>query len=129
MTFNHFEALANAITPISAEITKGIAETVVSGFSARAARATGHMADESIYCITSSESTYRADARDFPEVQAPLDETTALVVVGAKYGAVVELGGAHQAAQPALVPAAMAAIPEFVDRNSGMIEVKLRKAI
>lgn len=41
-----------------------------------------------------------------PEVEAPQDDLTAIVAVGAEYGIYVEMGTSRQAAQPYLGPAA-----------------------
>lgn len=84
----------------------------------------------SIYSELHDRSTYgNADtppsgATVFEEIPRPKDPYTGMVAVGASYGAYVELGTVHMAAQPYLGPALDAVRPSF---NAAMerLEVQL----
>jgi hypothetical protein len=125
-SFNHWGKIAEALMPACGEVTKSVVSSIVTDYQARAPRDTGHMA-ESAYYVTSKESTFHADSRDFPEVQKPANETTAIAAVGARYGIFPELGTVHQAAQPAFYPAVEAG-RKNLDAGMGTIAQKMEEA-
>lgn len=132
-SFNHFSDIAKALTPLLHTAVTNTAKGIVSDFSANCAYDTGFMS-ESGYVVTSDESTYgqgmepiREGAHLLPEVEAPADETTSIVAVGANYTAFVELGTRFQSAQPAFYPAVDRSIPTFeVELNKVVIELEAR---
>ena len=97
-SFNHFGAIADALTPLLHNAVKNTAQEIIDDYRDTAAYDTGFMS-ESGYIVTSDESTYgqgatptEADAYLLPEVDPPTDETTAIAAIGANYAGFVELG-------------------------------------
>ena len=84
----------------------------------------------SIYVVTDDESSYAdasSDARVLneieilPEMDAPKDDLTAIVAVGAEYGLYVEMGTVRTSAQPYLEPAAELSREAFEQAMKGIL--------
>jgi len=122
--FNHFNAIANLITPFCSEVVTETAQEIVTEYENTAPRDTGEMADSG-YIVTSKVDTYpagaptRTDAYFLPKVDTPEDDTTAYAAIAMSYAVYPELGTVHQSPQPAFYPAVMHADDTFEDRLNG----------
>lgn len=126
-SFNHFDDVASALPDILSKVVRKTAFEIQSDAQSLAPRDTGFLAN-SIYVRTSKDSTYsqveqptKKDASLLQEVEAPPDDQTAYVAVGANYGLYVELGTIHQAPQPYLTPAVEAG-QEALEKAASTIE-------
>ena len=86
----------------------------------------------SIYTVTHDGSTYPAglepskqDSALLDQVEAPPNDRTAYVAVGASYGIYVEMGTTRAPAQPYLLPAAEAVRPQYLAALTGLNGVLL----
>lgn len=120
--FNHFAQIADALEQAVIQVVKKAAFDVQSGAASRAPVATGFLKN-SIYVVTNhGDNTYGQGAGGGGALLAPLDppagDVTAVIGVGAAYGAYVELGSRHGPAQPYLTPAAEDVRGPFVEALS-----------
>ncbi len=108
------DRLANLPAEIRGKAARHVRRTAfkVEGYAKVGAPVDTGFLRNSIYTVTHDSSGYtrasndahaqNADAVMLPEVETPRDALTAIVAVGAEYGAYVNYGTAHQAAQPYL---------------------------
>lgn len=132
--FNDFDEVANALPDILSQVVRRTAFDIQSDAQSLAPRDTGFLAN-SLYVKTSKDSTYsqveqptKKDASLIEEVEAPPDDQTAYVAVGANYGLYVELGTIHQAPQPYLTPAVEAG-KEALEKAASAIESMIQDAM
>lgn len=102
--FNNWTKIALAIHEGTAQAVKKVAFDVQADAQAHAPVDTGFLRN-SIYTVTSEQSTYHSGGQMLPEIQKPSDDQTAYVAVGAEYGTYIEYGTSHMAPQPFLTPA------------------------
>ena len=108
--FNHWTQMAHDLKPQAQDVVKKTADDLAGWAASGAPYQTGFLHD-SIYVKTWENSTYGqagsppGDSYLLPEVDAPPDDTTAYVAVGANYGAFVNYGTRFMAAEPFWEPA------------------------
>ena len=113
--FNHFPEIARALHRELKKTVKEVADSIADDAAIHAPEDTGFLA-ASIYVKTQTTSTYgkghvsmtpyQALHRElFPEVDAPPDDLTAYIAVGATYGIYLEMGTRYMPAQPYFYPA------------------------
>lgn len=109
--FNKFPYIAEALPDVLSKVVRKTAFEIQSDAQSLAPRDTGFLAN-SIYVKTSKDSSYgqsgkpsKEGASLLQEVEAPPDDQTAYVAVGANYAIYVELGSRYAPAQPFLTPA------------------------
>lgn len=120
--FGGIEKLAAARAAINTAVARTVKKAAFdceARAKANAPVATGFL-KSSIYVELHDSSDYGdageppTGAEVLPEIARAEDERTAYVAVGANYGAFVELGTVHMAAQPYLTPALEAVRPGFL---------------
>ena len=110
--------IAAKIEEVAAKVVRKTAFDIQAAAQANAPVDTGFLKN-SIYVVTRDTSTYgqvqspEADQTLLEQVEAPHEQTTAIVAVAANYGAYVEYGTVHGPAQPYLTPAVEKIKPEF----------------
>src|SRR6266699_5776698 len=108
--YNHFPQIALGLHRALKKMVKGVADSISEEASMLPPEDTGFLA-ASIYVKTTTTSTYgkghvsmtpyQALHRElFPEVDAPPDDLTAYIAVGATYGIYLEMGTRYMPAQP-----------------------------
>jgi hypothetical protein len=130
-SFNNFNQVAQGLYDALGDVVAKTAFDIEASYQANAARDTGFMAN-SAYVVTDKSSDYgkagsptHKDSYLLPEVDAPPDQFTAYVAVGANYGIFQEYGTRHAPAQPALIPAVDSARGSF-EAAVEAIESKLK---
>ena len=104
-SFNHFSQIGAALPRATARAVKKVAFDIQQDAQDLAPVDTGFLKN-SIYTVTSEGSTYGqagsapGDSYLLPETEAPGDDQTAYVGVGANYGIYQEMGTRFMAAQP-----------------------------
>lgn len=118
--FNLLPECPEALQKAVSQVVRKAAFDIQAAAAANAPVDTGFLRS-SIYVVTHSESTYGQGSDNPPSgatlldpVDAPPDDRTAYVAVGANYGIYVEMGTANMAAQPYLLPAAEAVKPAYL---------------
>lgn len=124
--FNHWQQIADALTPALAQIIKKTALDLQAQAASRAPVDTGFLRN-SIYASTADGSGYHGGSNMLPEVPRPTSTTEAYVAVGANYGVYVEYGTRFMPAKPYFNPAVAAVQPGF-DAALDAIETKLAEA-
>ena len=121
VVFNNFAAISVEMRHTMEQLVRKAALDIEREAKIRAPVDTGFMRN-SIYAVTHMSSDYGtgtdtppSGASLLPELPKPKDRLTALVAVGASYGAYVEMGTSRMAAQPYLIPAADVVRPQFVE--------------
>jgi HK97 gp10 family phage protein len=115
---NRFPELAAKLRPAMSQIVRKVAFDIEANAAADAPVDTGFL-KSSIYTVTSKSSDYGnagsppGDSSLLQEVEAPGDDLTAYVAVGANYGIYVEYGTRYMAAQPYFIPAVEAGSAAF----------------
>lgn len=108
--YNRFPEIAAKFGPAVSQSVRKVALDVQAAAASAAPKDTSFMAN-SIYVVTSKESTYGqggtppGDSYLLPEVASPGDDYTAYVAAGANYSVYVELGTRFAPAQPYFYPA------------------------
>lgn len=125
-SFNHFAQIASALKPAISKVVRKGAFDLQAQAASRAAVDTGFLRN-SVYTVTSDDSTYHSDGKMLPEVPPPEDDQSAYAAVGAEYGAFVNYGTTHQPAQPFWEPAIDAVRPGF-ESAVAAIQDKLKEA-
>lgn len=124
--FNHFPEIATAIYDGLKDVVNNTAEQIQLDARKLVPVDTGFLFD-SIYVEKFGSSDYGSGGFGglhqelLPEVESPKDEWTAIVAVGASYGAYVELGTVYMAPQPYFYPA--------VDWGEGELESELLRFV
>jgi hypothetical protein len=67
----------------------------------------------SVYFVTSEQSTYKGGGEALPEVSKPASETEAYMAVAARYAWYQNYGTKYQAARPFFEPAIQATMASF----------------
>jgi len=130
--FNNWAKLAEALPKVTSQVVRKTAFDVLAGWQSRVRVDTG-FEKNSGYVKTKTESTYGGAAPTspgaylLPEIEAPADDQTAYIGVGANYGLVEELGGAHHTANPAMAQSVEAARPGF-DAGMAAVEQAMKEA-
>jgi hypothetical protein len=97
--FNHFQQIADALPGVLSQMVRKTAQdakgNVQAHIVANGQVDTGFMLN-SVYTVTSEGSDYKGGERAFPQVEAPLDDQTAIVAVAAEYAAFPNYGTSHQ---------------------------------
>ena len=108
---NGFDDVADQLHTLASQAVRKVAFDLQANAASKAPVDTGFLRS-SIYVVTSDDSTYGQassapeGASLLPQVDAPDDDLTAYVGVGASYAVYQELGTVHSPAQPFLTPAA-----------------------
>lgn len=113
--FNHFPAMAAALPDIMGKLIRKCCFDIQAQAMSRCAVATGFL-KSSIYVLTKDTNTYGQTSGDgpmLPPIPTPSTPLEGWVGVGAAYGLWVEMGSKHGPAQPYLMPAAEAVLPQF----------------
>jgi HK97 gp10 family phage protein len=124
--FNNFSKIAATLPKALSQAVRKTALDIQADAASRAPVDTGFLRN-SIYTVTSDGSTYQGGDKALPEVQAPGDDQTAYVAVGANYGIYQEMGTTRTPAQPYFYPAVEAARGPF-EQAMAKIEDKLKEA-
>ncbi len=131
--YNHWKQLAAALPKVAASVVRETAQDVADLAAANAPVDTGFL-KSSVYTVTAEGSTYGqagtppGDAYLLPEVDAPENEQTAYVAVGANYGIYQEMGTRFMPPQPYFYPAVEAG-KVFLDDALSKMEDALQGAI
>ena len=127
-TFNHWPQAIDIFDHVLGQVVRKAAFDIQAESASRAPVDTGFLKN-SIYVVTSKSSDYGSGGGTnlLPPVEAPLDDKTAYIAVGAKYGIYPEMGTVHMPARPYLGPAVEAVRPGF-EAALGAIEQKMREA-
>lgn len=116
VVFNHFPIIANLLDKFLVQAVKTTAfklqVNIKAQIQANGQIDTGFMFD-SVYTVTSDGSTYIGGEHSLPEVEAPPDDKTAYVAVGALYGVYQNYGTRYLPPRPFFEPAIDATEPEF----------------
>lgn len=129
--FNNWSEIADAFGKATSQVIRKTAFDVQTGYQERVKKDTGFAAN-SAYVLTNQDNTYgqakpsKPGAYLLPQVDAPNDDQTAYIGVGANYALFLEMGTVRMPAQPAFIPAVDAAKPGFEDAM-GRIEQQLKK--
>lgn len=127
VVYDHLPELTEELERLVSEAVRKAAFDIQAHAQAQVKVVTGFL-KSSIYTVAKGGTTYtyadassaaaaiNPDAELLPEVEAPSDDTTAYVAVGADYGLYVEMGTSKMAAQPYLIPAAEFVRPVFLAR-------------
>lgn len=128
--FNHWKAIADALTPACVAVVKKTATDLQANIQARI-RANGQIDTgfmlNSVYTVTSDGSTYQGGSDALPQVGAPSSPTEAYVAVAAKYGIYQNYGTRFQPGRAFFEPGVEATRPGF-DAAISAIEQKLNEA-
>ena len=132
-SFNNFGNIADALPDVLSKVVRKTAFDIQSDAQSLAPRDTGFLAN-SIYVKTSKDSSYsqvgqpsKEGSSLLQEVEAPPDDQTAYIAVGANYGVYLEYGTVHQPPQPYLTPAVEAG-QEALEAAASEIESMLKDA-
>ncbi len=126
MLINRFPQMATGLHEALALAVKKVAFDVEAQAKTHAAVDTGFMKN-SVYTVTVDSSDYSADGIDaLPQVDAPPDDHTAYVGVGANYAVYVETGTSRMAAQPFMAPAAAHVEQGMAQAIAALIAAKLK---
>jgi HK97 gp10 family phage protein len=104
VVFNHFGPMADALAQATKQVVVKTAFDLQAAAVIQAPIDTGFLR-ASIYTVTSQGSTYQGGSKALPPVDAPPDDYTAYVGVGAYYGVYVNYGTRYMAARPFWEPA------------------------
>lgn len=127
LLINRFPEMARGLHEALSEAVRKVAFDVEAHAKAHAAVDTGFMKN-SVYTVTSDSSDYSsAGSEALPSVDAPPDDLTAYVGVGANYAIYVEMGTSHMAAQPFMAPAAAAVEKGMARGIAALIAAKLNR--
>ena len=128
---NRFQAIANAFPEVLGQVVRKTALDIQANAQSLAPVDTGFLRN-SIYTVTSKDSTYGQveqpagkDAYLLPQTEAPPDDQTAYVAVGANYGIYLEYGTRYMAPRPYMTPAieaGEAALESAASGIEGMLE-------
>lgn len=125
-TINRFPQMAQALHEAVAQAVRKVALDVEAAAKQGAPVDTGFLKN-SVYSVTADSSDYSADGVDaLPQVDAPPDDQTAYVAVGASYGIYAELGTSRMAAQPFMAPAAASVEQGMAQGIAALIAAKLK---
>jgi hypothetical protein len=128
--FNHWKAIADALTPACVQVVKKTAIDLQANIQGRI-RANGQVDTgfmvNSVYSVTSDNSTYQGGVDALPPVAAPSSPTEAYVAVAAKYGVYQNNGTRYLPARPFFEPGVEATRPGF-EAAIAAIEAKLQEA-
>lgn len=127
--FNHFEQLAEAFERATSQVVRKTAFDIQANIQAQIQANgqvdTGFMLN-SVYVVTSKESTYKGGEKALPEVESPGDDATAYIAVAANYGVYQNYGTRYQPPRPFFEPGIDKARPGF-EAALSEIESKLRQ--
>lgn len=114
--FNHFPQIADQLDKALSKVVKATAfkaqANIQSQIQANGQIDTGFMMN-SVYAVTSDGSTYSGGEHALPEVEAPPDNKTAYVAVGALYGIYQNYGTRYLPPRPFFEPGIEATQPDF----------------
>jgi HK97 gp10 family phage protein len=128
--FNHWQQIADAVPKACAAAVK---KTAVDGQANVQAKIrsngqidTGFLVN-SVYFVTSDQSTYQGGADALPEISRPSSPTEAYVAVAARYGIYQNNGTRYQPARPFFEPGMQQTQASF-EQALSLIEQKLAEA-
>jgi len=114
--FNHFPQIAKQLDKALSQVVKTTAfkaqANIQSQIQANGQVDTGFMLN-SVYTVTSDGSTYSGGEHALPEVEAPPDDKTAYVAVGASYAIFQDMGTRFIPARPFFEPGIDATRSDF----------------
>lgn len=128
--FNHWSNIADAVPAVCAAVVKKAAADGQANVQAKI-RSNGQIDTgfllNSVYHVTSDQSTYQGGADALPEVGRPASPTEAYVAVAARYGIYQNNGTRYQPARPFFEPGMQATQASFEEALT-LIEQKLAQA-
>lgn len=128
--FNHWQNIADAMPDACAAVVKKTAADGQANVQAKI-RSNGQIDTgfllNSVYHVTSDQSTYQGGADALPEVSRPSSPTEAYVAVAAKYAVYQNYGTRFQPGRPFFEPG-MQATQDSFEQALSLIEQKLEQA-